>query len=351
MQIVALTRSGAVLANQEILLAYMFRKNGWIKRAKLQVKNKEETQKKKLLEMQEPTSVQIEKQVSVEVDNQLNQKVCASALKKLSSKNKKRKRKGLAKEIAKATNKTNLISETVHATILEGAATNTGELEQGEMIPSVPLPSVANVVAPSNQQSSASNIQYETEANVARGRGRSRGRGRRSFYRNTGENDPYDMSIAPLNLFENQVIPIGLHNLSKSFRPKISTVRVLSLGTKFIPKWKFEKRNNAFKNFNDFIRRMHNKIYFTNTKTRNSGKNSKFKLKTKFVANTNYKEVEAFGWKVRDRINDAIEAMEKTKIAQNMSSKEKTALGNLIRTKNKSIDKRYGQKHGCRRRR
>ena len=36
------------------------------------------------------------------------------------------------------------------------------------------------------------------------------------FYRNTGENDPYDMSIAPLNLFENQVIPIGLHNLSKS---------------------------------------------------------------------------------------------------------------------------------------
>ena len=59
----------------------------------------------------------------------------------------------------------------------------------------------------------------------------------------------------------------------------------------------------------------------TNTKTRNSGKNSKFKLKTKFVANTNYKEVEAFGWKVRDRINDAIEAMEKTKIAQNMSNK------------------------------
>ena len=169
--------------------------------------------------MQEPTSVQIEKQVSVEVDNQLNQKVCASALKKLSSKNKKRKRKGLAKEIAKATNKTNLISETVHATILEGAATNTGELEQGEMIPNVPLPSVANVVAPSNQQSSAPNIQYETEANVARGRGRSRGRGRRSFYRNTGENDPYDMSIAPLNLFENQVIPIGLHNLSKSAKP------------------------------------------------------------------------------------------------------------------------------------
>ena len=70
------------------------------------------------------------------MDKQLNQKVCESALKKLSSnKNKKRKRKGLAKEIAKATNKTNLLSETVHDTILERAGTNTGELEQGEMIP------------------------------------------------------------------------------------------------------------------------------------------------------------------------------------------------------------------------
>ena len=61
----------------------------------------------------------------------------------------------------------------MHATILERAATNTGELEQGEMIPSVPLPSVANVVAQSNQQSTASNTQNETEANVARGRGQS----------------------------------------------------------------------------------------------------------------------------------------------------------------------------------
>ena len=55
-----------------------------------------------------------------------------------------------------------------------------------------------------------------------------------------------NMSIAPLNLFENQVIPIGLHNLSKSFRPNISTSRVLSLGTNFIPKWKFEKKNFCF---------------------------------------------------------------------------------------------------------
>ena len=81
---------------------------------------------------------------------------------------------------------------------------------------------------------------------------RGRGRERRPFYRFTGETGPCDLSIAPLNIFENQVIPIGLHNLSKSFSPNISTIQVLLLGTKFTPSWKFEKRNNAFNHFNEF---------------------------------------------------------------------------------------------------
>ena len=121
-------------------------------------------------------------------------------------------------------------------------------LEHDEIIPNVPITSVTNA-APQNiqQQNAQTNTQDNAESNVARGRGRGRGRGRRAFYRNTGENDPYDMSIAPLNLFENQVVPIGLHNLSKSFRPNISTIRVLSLGTKFIPKWKFEKEITRLK--------------------------------------------------------------------------------------------------------
>ena len=76
---------------------------------------------------------------------------------------------------------------------------------------------------------------------------------------------------------------------------------------------------------------MHNKVYFTETKPGVFEKNSKFKLKTNFVANTKYKE--AFGWRVRDRINDAIEQMTKIKYTQNLSNKEKTALRNLIRTK------------------
>ena len=57
----------------------------------------------------------------------------------------------------------------------------------------------------------------------------------------TGENDPYDMSIDPIFIYENQVLPIGIHNLSKScFRPNLATIRVLSFGTIYIP-----KRNNA----------------------------------------------------------------------------------------------------------
>ena len=56
----------------------------------------------------------------------------------------------------------------------------------------------------------------------------------------TGENDPYDMSIAPIFIYENQMLPIGVHNLSKSFRPNLATIKVLSFGTIFIP-----KNNNA----------------------------------------------------------------------------------------------------------
>ena len=43
------------------------------------------------------------------------------------------------------------------------------------------------------------------------------GRRGRDFYRSQGENDAYSMDVAPVSIFENQVIPMGLHNLSKSF--------------------------------------------------------------------------------------------------------------------------------------
>ena len=70
-----------------------------------------------------------------------------------------------------------------------------------------------------------------------RGRGRRGGRGR-GFTRNPGEIDAYSMDVAAMNIFKNQVIPMGLHNLSKNFKPNLATTRVFSLGTKFISVWK-----------------------------------------------------------------------------------------------------------------
>ena len=91
--IIALTCLGVVLANQEILLAFIFRKTNWIKHIKLQLKNKEETtERQRLLKMQQPTPEAIKEQVSAEVDKQLPDKVCLYALKTPSfNKNKKKK--------------------------------------------------------------------------------------------------------------------------------------------------------------------------------------------------------------------------------------------------------------------
>jgi len=72
----------------------------------------------------------------------------------------------------------------------------------------------------------------------------------------SGMHDPFDIDIAPMNIFENQVVPVGIHNLSKSFRPNMATIRVLSLGTKFIPKWRDANLQLTFQNFGDFNRKM-----------------------------------------------------------------------------------------------
>ena len=50
-----------------------------------------------------------------------------------------------------------------------------------------------------------------------------------------------------------------------------------------------------------------------------------------------YKQINVFGWKVRERINLLIESMTKEKSSQNLSNKEKTVLRNLIKTKNDKI--------------
>ena len=91
--------------------------------------------------------------------------------------------------------------------------------------------------------------------------------------------------------------------------------------------------------YKDFIRRMQNKVYFTEIKPGFFEKNSMVKVKSisNWQANTVSKEVEAFGWRVRDRISEMIESKIHDTIGQNISSKEKTGLRQLIRAKNKKI--------------
>ena len=152
---------------------------------------------------------------------------------------------------------------------------------------------------------------FNIESN--RGRFQARGKGKRPFVRQTGENDPHGMSIAPMFIYENQMLPTGIHNLSKSFRPNLATIRDWSLGPKFIPKYNFEKRNNTFIYFNNFIRR----IKFISRKlNRVFLRNARFKLKSNFVANIQCKEINLFGWRVRGKIKQSHIKMVKHKFGQ-----------------------------------
>ena len=109
---------------------------------------------------------------------------------------------------------------------------------------------------------------FNTGRNQNRGQLRGRGRGgrfQRGFKRHSGIFDAYCLDTAPLNIFENQVIPTELHGISKSFRPNFATTRVFLIGTKFIPVWKKTKIWNPFSKFQDFRRRMTNKMFFEET--------------------------------------------------------------------------------------
>ena len=52
---------------------------------------------------------------------------------------------------------------------------------------------------------------------------------------------------------------------------------------------------------------MNNKVYFTETKPGVFERNARFKLKSNFVANIQYKEINLFGWRLREKINEVIE--------------------------------------------
>jgi hypothetical protein len=154
---------------------------------------------------------------------------------------------------------------------------------------------------------------------------------------NTKFLDCYSMDIAPMNIFENQCIPVGIHNLSKSFRPNLNTIRVLSLGTKFIPKWSTTKTKNTFQKFREFKNQMNAKVFFSESETKPGvfERNKKFRLKSNFVPPTEYTAVNNFCWNVRDAINVLFEKdiME----IQNLSNTEKSSLKTLMKNKNIKI--------------
>ena len=111
--IVALTRSCAVFINQELLLAFMVRKNNWIKKQKLDAKNKQDQQAQRLIKMQKPTALAIKEQVSVEVDEKLR-KVASESTSKIPSAKKSKSNKhktGLAQLISQSTKENKQRSE------------------------------------------------------------------------------------------------------------------------------------------------------------------------------------------------------------------------------------------------
>ena len=80
--LVALVRAGMVLANQEILMAFVVRRNNWRRKQKTNENKKMDQQKRKLQDMQKPTSEAIKEQVSNEVTTRSDLRVsCRSCFK------------------------------------------------------------------------------------------------------------------------------------------------------------------------------------------------------------------------------------------------------------------------------
>ena len=131
---------------------------------------------------------------------------------------------------------------------------------------------------------------------------------KRPAFKSGGEVDPYSPDVAPMNIFENQVIPIGIHNISKIFRPNLATIRVLSLGMKFIPKTQLLQWKNNFANFEDFRRRLNNKMFFFVEKTPGTFVREKsFRIKSSWNCMEEYKNVNTFCFNVRDRLDNVFQ--------------------------------------------
>ena len=218
--LVALVRSAMVLANQEFLLAFMVRRNNWRKKVAATIKNKTETQKKKLLKMQKPTSEAIKEQVSEELDEQLPDHVSGLVVESALKTSSKRKRRAAAKKKNRSiqgTTPQNVVRNQETEFVEEvSSLTEMGEVQENTQTAAITQSHVYDQASTRGRFNVASN----------RGRFQARGRGGGPFVGHTGENDPYDMSIAPMFIYENQVaLNSSLNGNSKkeTMRSKFST--------------------------------------------------------------------------------------------------------------------------------
>ena len=129
--IVALTRAGAILVNQQLLQAFVAKKNNWIRRIKLDAKNKEEQQKQRLIQMQKPTALAIKEQVSAEVGELLRQANAEPTSRNVSSSKSKKRTTDLAQLISKATKDAKRHAMEEKASTLDEKTSNFEE-EEGE---------------------------------------------------------------------------------------------------------------------------------------------------------------------------------------------------------------------------
>ena len=127
----------------------------------------------------------------------------------------------------------------------------------------------------------------------------------------------------------------GINNLSKSFRPNLATIRVLSLGTKFIPKCDQHNCKRTFAVFNDFISKMNNRAFVVEERPGLFVHCKVFRVKNYFVLPVEHKVMNSFCWNLRDDIDNFIDSSFSSGL--NLSNKEKEAFKKLMMEKNKSI--------------
>jgi hypothetical protein len=110
--------------------------------------------------------------------------------------------------------------------------------------------------------------------------------------------------------------------------PNLTTTRVLSLGTKFIPSKVDNKagKRKMFDFFNDFKRRLNNKMFFLQTTSQRSSKHNIFGqssvvwLKSFWEAPYSFNIADNFCLAIRDRIDKFMEKASSNLVAQNLSN-------------------------------